>query len=1149
MKINKVEDNSQLLKNVMESQTGIIIFSLDKNYKYTTFTNLHKEVIKNIWNEDIELGMSILDVIKINEDKEKAKRNFDRVLNGESFILEEEYGEGENRMWWENRYSPVYNSNKDVVGITVFVIDITDRMLLNKKLESINKRYELILEGSDAGLWDWDIINKKVNFSSRWKSMRGFTDNEITDSEEEWSKNIHPDDFNDVMDSLNELFNSDQNYFQKEYRVKHKEGDYIWIIDKGKVLRDSEGNPVRMAGSEIDITQTKLDNQKIKESEERYKNYLLRSTEAFYRFELKKPMPLDLPIEEQVDYIYKHSSLAEYNPVYYDLYRRKNDETLYGKSIIELHGAEIDSYNFNTMKNFIESGFKSMGIEIPFINKEGKLIYTSNNSVGIIEDNKLIRIWGSQIDITEQKKSEIQNQTILKTSIDGFWLVDLKGKILDVNDSYCNLIGYIREELLTMQINDLELIENQKETKEHIKNIIAKGSDRFETRHRRKDGRVVDLEISVNYLNIDDGKLFVFLRDITARNKALQEIKTSEKRFHDIAESLADWIWEVDLEGRYTYASESVKNVLGYSAEEIIGMSAFDLLTDEDVEPIKKEFKELIKNKNAIKELPNINKHKNGKLIHIITNGIPILDEKNKIVGYRGVDKDITDKVLYEIELRESERKFREIFENGSDAIIIAEAKSGIIVDANKAAEKLVKLSKEELIGMHQTNLHPKEKDRFSKETFDYHQKALYKRESPEAIVNEIIQPDGTKVPVEVMASLIKYEGKDCLMGTFRNISERIKAEEALNNMQKLESIGTLAGGIAHDFNNLLSGIFGNIELAKIKSQNESVKIYLDKTIAALERAQNLTNQLLTFSKGGEPKKQIESINDLIIKAAEFALSGSNIKLKYKIQKDLHTCMIDKNQIMQVIDNLIINAKQAMPNGGEIFIKGENVTTKKILKQKLVPGKYIKIDIIDSGIGISEKNLSRIFDPFFTTKSTGHGLGLSTVYSIIKKHDGIIDVKSKLNKGTTFTIYLPVVEEKAIEQKPESKELHEGKGIFIILDDEKSIRDSVGDILENFGYEVEKKSMGEDVLEFFKGELAAGRKVSGMLFDLTIPGGLGGKETIGEIRKLCKETKVYVSSGYTDSDIMINPKNYGFNGKLLKPFRIKDLIELLNSDL
>ncbi len=394
------------------------------------------------------------------------------------------------------------------------------------------------------------------------------------------------------------------------------------------------------------------------------------------------------------------------------------------------------------------------------------------------------------------------------------------------------------------------------------------------------------------------------------------------------------------------------------------------------------------------------------------------------------------------------------------------------------------------------------------------------------------------------------------MAGIVQDITERKHAEEEhkklqfqLGQMQKLESLGILAGGIAHDFNNLMGGIYGYIDIAFEESKDKNITQYLTKAMSTIDRARGLTQQLLTFAKGGAPIQKTQKLFPFVMETAQFALCGSNVTCKFDIRENLWACSFDRNQIGQVVDNLIINAQQAMPQGGTILISAKNTIISKYEHARLESGNYVEISVQDFGIGIPKEIVSRIFDPFFTTKAKGHGLGLATCYSIVNRHGGCIEVSSKVGKGSTFTVFLPASADGISPVVESTMQQFTGSGTFIVMDDEGVMSDTIGTMLASFGYTVKCVENGTEAIDFFTEEFAAHRTPAGMLFDLTIPGGMGGREAVLEIRKLCKETPVFVASGYADDPVMANPQQYGFNDSIKKPFMKKDLTEMLAKHL
>ena len=379
---------------------------------------------------------------------------------------------------------------------------------------------------------------------------------------------------------------------------------------------------------------------------------------------------------------------------------------------------------------------------------------------------------------------------------------------------------------------------------------------------------------------------------------------------------------------------------------------------------------------------------------------------------------------------------------------------------------------------------------------------------------------------------------------TARDITKSKQMEEVLQNAQKLESLGVLAGGIAHDFNNLLGGIFGYIDLAREESTEKQIGRYLAKAMSTIDRARGLTGQLLTFAKGGAPIQKIDHLFPSVYETAQFALSGANVACQVDAPPDLWACNFDKNQIGQVIENLVINAQQAMPIGGTIELSARNIALAEKEHPLLAQGNYVKLSVKDQGIGIPKELIGRIFDPFFTTKTKGHGLGLATCYSIINRHGGSIDVESEQGKGSTFHVFLPASAHCAPSSQKNSATKHTGSGTILVMDDEDVMRETLTDMLRSLGYTVVCKENGREAVDFF----AAANKdtLTGMIFDLTVPGGMGGKAAVEEIRKMNSEIPVFVASGYADDPVMKNPAGFGFTASICKPFRKTELSEMLS---
>ena len=446
--------------------------------------------------------------------------------------------------------------------------------------------------------------------------------------------------------------------------------------------------------------------------------------------------------------------------------------------------------------------------------------------------------------------------------------------------------------------------------------------------------------------------------------------------------------------------------------------------------------------------------------------------------------------------------------------------------------------------------VHPDDKELFKKHLDNM--KIQRTHEPHENMEFRIVRKDGEVRWVSHSCSKV-YDGDGNFLGvrgSNLDVTDQKLATLELSKVEKLKSLGVLAGGIAHDFNNLLTAILGNISLSKLKAQDDlDLFKRLDAAEKAAYRAQALTQQLLTFAKGGAPIKKVISLKKIILETAEFSLKGSNVACKFDFAKDLWSVKVDPGQISQVIQNMVINADQAMPDGGIITIKAYNLPLEQGVHQFLPEGNYVVITIEDKGSGISPEDLPRIFDPFFTTKKMGSGLGLAVCFSIVRKHGGFIDVESKKNYGTKFTIYLPALGEDI--EKTETKEAKissstKGKRV-LVMDDEENIRELLRESLIYLGYEADVAKDGKEALKKYKDAREKGKPFDAVIMDITVPGGMGGKEAVKFILKEDPNAKVIVSTGYSKDEVIKNFQEFGFCAALPKPYKLEELSSILIS--
>ncbi len=524
-----------------------------------------------------------------------------------------------------------------------------------------------------------------------------------------------------------------------------------------------------------------------------------------------------------------------------------------------------------------------------------------------------------------------------------------------------------------------------------------------------------------------------------------------------------------------------------------------------------------------------------GQICHIVEYWVDVTVQK------RALDRLMRSKEA----LEQSKKEFEKVISSIPDAIYSALInKTGKIIDSyySPVIEKITGYPPSYFDGDKNTwskIVHPEDLPKLRKRNT----KAILDREPEARIEYRIIHKSGE---IRYIRSSVTFNylenGLIRVDGVLMDVTEMKKAEFELMKIQKLESIGVLAGGIAHDFNNILTAILGNISLARMMSrENKKIEERLAEAENACLRAKDLTKQLLTFSKGGTPVKKATSLADLLKEATTFLLRGSNVKPQFDIPDNLWLVDADEGQLSQVINNLVINAKQAMPGGGILNIKAYNYFHDGRSNLPLEKGKYVCFLIQDHGIGIDEKSLQRIFDPYFTTKKTGSGLGLAVTFSIIKRHNGYIKVQSKVGEGTTFYVYLPASEKQKSEKSNKKDSIKPLNGKVLLMDDEEVIREVGTEILKSFGLKVKTAKDGQEAIQIFQDALQKNDRFDLVILDLTVPGGKGGKETIKDLHKMDEKIKAIVSSGYSNDPILSNYKVHGFSGFVSKPYRMEEM--------
>ncbi len=620
----------------------------------------------------------------------------------------------------------------------------------------------------------------------------------------------------------------------------------------------------------------------------------------------------------------------------------------------------------------------------------------------------------------------------------------------------------------------------------------------------------------------------------------MQKLQASEQKLRTIIETLPSPLFYKNADGVYLDCNAAFSDFLGLPKEQIINSTVDDLFPDALADAYRQADMKLFKNTGKQIYESKI-RHADGTMRDVLFHKATWRDQEGEAQGLVGIVLDITKRKQAEEELAAEKERLTVTLKSIGDGVITTNTEGNIVL-LNRIAEDITGWSQDEAEGL------PLD------EIFNIiHSETRKPCENPTRKILEqgtIIARNGKDVHIAASSAPIR-DREDIIIGVvlvFRDITNQLKTEKELLKIEKLESVGVLAGGIAHDFNNILSGILGNLELASLRiAENDQTASLLTNAKKATLRAARLTEQLLTFSKGGEPVKETTSLEKIIRDSAEFVLHGSNTFCEYSIPEKLWMANVDSGQISQVIQNIILNASHAMVDGGKIKVSCNNIEGSAAhIPQIANDSDFILVTIQDSGAGISGKNIDKIFDPYFSTKQNGSGLGLSICHSIIKKHDGHILVQSAPGKGTTFSIYLPAsVSADAPLAHERGTSMTTRALRIIVMDDEEILRITTKAQLTQLGHEVILTRDGTETINKYKELQELGNPVDLLFMDLTIPGGMGGKKAVQEILKLNPDAKVIVSSGYSNNPVIADYKEYGFIASLAKPFDLKKLNDTL----
>lgn len=1059
--------------------------------------------------------------------------------------------------------------------------DITRRKEAEAALRESEERWKFALEGSGDGVWDWDAATGTVYFSPQWKAMLGFEENEIGNTLHEWDKRVHPDDRDYVYAEINRHFAGHTPVYSSEHRVLCKDGTYKWVLDRGKVIsRTEDGKPLRVIGTHTDLTGPKQAENLIRV--QRDLGIALSQTSS-----LDDALDLVLGAALEIEGIdcggiylvdarkselnlVAHSGLSEEfiravsrfsfdSPLWMTA---RQGKALYGKysDVGTVAGVPLEQENI-----------KTAGI-IPVMH-EGRVIALFNIASRHDQDfsegtrsaieSLAARIGGviPRIRAESALSESRRNLQALFDSIDDMlFILDEKGCILQTNPEVQRRLGYTAQELATMHVLDVHPPDRRQEASDIVADMIGGRAASCPVPLMTKEGGLIPVETKVT-----PGKwggrdvLFGITRDISERIRAEELLRMSEERYRQLVENATDVIYETDASGYVRYMNPSAEILAGRSREEYIGRHYFEFLPPEYREQQARMF-----GIQFVKKIPTRNYETpilttDGRIVWL-WQSVNLIFEGEKVIGFRVIARDVTDRKRAEEELREREQFQQALLKNLSAGVVIIDSATHVIESVNPAARELFGASIDDIVGRTCHSFLCPAQERACPIT-----DLKLEVDNSERL---LIRSDGTSIPILKSVKPFTVGGQEKLLEVFFDLTEskrmeaeRIELERRLQQAQRLESLGVLAGGIAHDFNNLLMGVLGNLDLSLLDlPQGSRPRTLIEKAMHAGRRAADLTRQMLAYSGKGRYVVGRVNINDLVHQNDGFirAAIPRTVTLEMDLTSLSTVIEADADQVKQVIMNILTNAAEAIgEHPGTITLRtsvqycdGKYLRRSRIY-EKPPAGRFVTVEVSDTGSGMDEQALTRLFEPFYSTKFTGRGLGMSAVLGIMSTHNGAIFVESTPGKGSAIRVLFPACEVEHFRVDHDSGRATDPAGqdartgLVLIVDDERDIREVCSVFVEHLGFGAITASDGLEAIELFRKH---GSEIVCVLLDLTMPR-LDGVGTYQEMAGISKDIPVILSSGFSELDISRRFSTMGLAGFIQKPYTLHELKDKITNVL
>ncbi len=1069
------------------------------------------------------------------------------VANGEPFDVELRCNTFSGRTIWARAIgTPVFMDGQCVKVRGTFQ-DITARKKTEAALRKSEQRMELALIGADLGTWDWIFPTGVVVFNERWAEMLGHSLDDLTADVREWEDRVHPDDMPRVREILEAHLRGETDSYEAEFRMKHKSGRWVWILDRGRVIeRDEDGKPLRVCGTHLDITERRRSEELLKE-----RGALL---ESVGRMAKVGGWELDTKTNEVrwTDEVYRiHEVPVGQKPSLDD-------------ALEFFHPDDRDRLR-EALRLAVDEGLP-YDMELRFITANGRRLWTRTICRPVVVDGSTVKLRGTFQDITELKQAEhalkeakLRQESAIKAGNIGLWDWDLKTNSVFYSAEWKSQIGYQEHEIgegfdewrSRVHPDDLE------PALRHIMECIDRRESEWsvEFRFRHRDGTYRWILAQASVICDDDGNSLRAIGthiDITEQKQAEERLRFQSR----VLDQIEDTVTATDLDGIITYVNDAECRKLKQSRETLIGQHISAYGEDPNRGATQEEIvRRTLEDGHWRGEVTNIGADGTRTVLDCRTQ--LMRNEAGVPIAMCGIGTDITERKEAEERLRESEERYRVLVETAADAIFVADPESGRILEVNHRAEELTGRSREELLRLHQWELHPPEEAERYASLF---QEAIEHRGH---IVVEVcvLHADGRRIPVEISSGGIVYAaGRKVHVGIFRDVSERQQTERArreleeqLRQSQKLEAVGQLAAGVAHDFNNLITAITGYADLLRqAVAEGSAAEQSLDGIEEAARQASGVTRSLLMFSSRVPTRKKRVELRTLVEKTTRLLrrIVPASVSIVIDPSGEPPVWLdADETQLQQLIMNLAVNARDAMPDGGTLRVSVREAVTEEADRDTDAAGqgkahrkRVARLIVSDTGCGIPAEIRHRVFEPFYTTKPREHGtgLGLSIVHGIVQEHDGTVEIDSTPDKGTIFTITLPIDESADHEDE---RSVARGKvelagELVLLAEDNWNVRSIVGTVLHNCGFEVEAAVDGASFMERFEARL---NDIRLLVLDVDLPR-RSGRDCLRDIRARGMTTPAIVITGSVDETL---EDELDENSVLLhKPFSMPELQRL-----